>query len=848
MKNLQSLIHRTSTNCTSLLTIAIAFAACFGWSTELSAQSLKHKLLFDRLSLYYDSTCQPGKLLKLSAVISNKDSQPFDGVVVVKIQGLPDQQFEQPAQFPALGSYRMELDIPVPLTWKEKSHIEFEATIFSRQSSGDVMLDIDGVPVRQTLKIPLEREPIIVSTSYSPGLFSLPWWYWPQSPPDYAYEGTIASKISVGGNRLTLGQRNRPLPASLAEWQMLDVFVLNDPQPLSDAYNLDSMARFIDGGGTVWAMLDKVPLNELEQLLGPGHSVEVLDSVQLRNFVVELRDSPLQSISLVDRTLKLDEPANLVRVVQSGGEVMCSIDEWPVAIVFRQGHGKLILSTLEMHAWLQPRGNRTQDFTKDSILEPRTWCSYLCKNIVGAASPTMYPRGTLGYEQPDYGREYAHSQIGNPVVPRNTVASILTGFLVVLCSVATWCWWRGSWQLAMIATPTVAAVFAGVTMFVTSGVRRDIQEMSASLSIAQTSFSGNAAVVHQQGAMHLTNQRDLTLSSATNGSAWVNSDEVPSGIKRLRYSGFQEWKLSNQNWPSGVWGYQAEYVEPRDSMFAEGQFTAEGLELRLPKELADLEDCVVSLQRGQLMLAKKVGDHLLVDGTSPASEGRWTTMSVLNDEQRRRQIASDDLFNPEIKGRSLKDRLIGWSKNAGMTKWSGDIHSVNSTLEILPIRILTPDLNQEVLVPAGAIGIATDFRVTGRSSAFREESGSWEPNTTQATKIALRCFLPGCLQSFEAKTITLALDISAPHRSVEIINNSGREERLLATLNGPSVPWSQSFASDQISFDQDGAFHLLIKVGERQDAADDGTQSSIVKWRINRFHISSQGQRKASLN
>ena len=103
-------------------------------------------------------------------------------------------------------------------------------------------------------------------------------------------------------------------------------------------------------------------------------------------------------------------------------------------------------------------------------------------------------------------------------------------------------------------------------MFVGAGyIRRETSETSSSLQVIHVSDDGTIANVREQAAVYLGSEREMKLIGATDGTAVVD-DNVQSGIKRFTHGDFQEWDLSNANWPPGTWRYTTESVQETEEL------------------------------------------------------------------------------------------------------------------------------------------------------------------------------------------------------------------------------------------------------------------------------------------
>jgi hypothetical protein len=812
---------------------------------KLLAQSSSAELRFERLGMSVNGVCRPGSVLSLTAYVDNRGEQPVEAIVVGKLAGQPDQQFELRYTFPPKQVRQVPLRIPVPLDWKDKTHVEVDAFLIGVIDGREVILDQGGVPLKESLRIPVNKEPAVAFINISRSEMPYPWWYWPSRAPNFGYEIIISGKVAAGNTRSTLGQYGRPHHTALTDWQSVDISIIAEEQPLRNANTVDSLRRFVHSGGSAWIMMDRIPDHLIRPLLAPGQSCESIDQTQLTQFTVESPDGSLRSLNEVDRTVKSVKPVDFVRAVFSGGEVTHSIDGWPAGVMFKQGDGQIWITTLGANGWIRPRTTLQNNPITSSSFEPLVWNSVIIRKLFSTKPIRDEFRSGSNDHRSDVGRQFAQTLIGNPVAPRGPIALTLIAFVGILISVTAWFGWNGQWQRLAIAVPSLGGIVALGMVGSSVQLRRDISEMSAALNIARTTADGNSSMVKQQGVVNLTRNREMMLNSPLVGSSAVDTALVASGVKRFESKGFDSWTLKNSDWPTGLWSYQAEYLEHHSTTVLEGEFDSEGLSISIPQELSTLEDTVLSFQPGQPVLAKRHGNRWQFDGSQIAGRNRWTTTSMLSSEQLRRQQVLNKILSPKDNAQGWSASLLGWSNNLSYGNWSTELEAQQSTLQILPVTLKPPAIGITILVPSGVMAMDYDQRDSSRSSAYNVATGSWIDKSTQAAKISLKFSLPECLLPFKTQSIELQLDMNAPNRTVKLTNTGGAERKTLAQLEGPSIPWSKRLAADELSIDAEGNFYLQIEVSQPLGSNTGEIDETATSWNVNSFHASCTGRRQS---
>lgn len=783
----------------------------------------------------------------LTAYVNNRGDRPVEALIVWKLLGQPEQQFEVRYEFPPNQTRQVPIRVPIPEQWKDQSHAEIEVTIFGIVDGREVMLDVEGVPLRDTIRLPISRDPVVAYSSIPTYPQPHPWWYWPARSPNYNYEIIISGKVHSGSSRATIGQTDRPHPFAMSDWQSIDVCIVCDQATLKNANTLDSLRRFIHSGGTAWVLLDEIPLELIRPLLAPGQSCELVDRVELAKFVVDAPDGSLRTLSPVDRTVDSAEPVSFCRVVAAGAKVTHEIDGWPAALTFPQGDGQLFITALAAPGWVRKRTTLQNDPNTSSSFEPRVWNTVLMRSIFCARSRRIeLPQGALDHRS-QLGRDFAQTMIGNPVASRSLISLVLIAFVSTLTVATAWFGWFGTWKRLAVLVPGVSMLVALGLVVGSLQMRRDIPETAASLRVARTEVTGNSTIVHEQGLVNLTSSRQMQLECDNEGVASVDPSLATSGLKRFESRGLESWSLKNSDWPPGLWSYQAEFVELHDRSVLTGRLSESGLEVSMPEKLDNLTEAILSYQPGQPILGVQKGDVWLFDGSQLASKNRWTTSSILGDEQVGQQQVLNKLLSPNDKLAGWSNSVLFWTNASSSSKWTSELAQQGSTLHILPICLQSPPIQQSVLIPAGLIGVAFDHRDTSRSSTFSERTGAWLESSTQAAKVSLRFSLPECVLPFHVDSIELRLDINAPQRSVKLSNTISGQPKLLDTLSSPSVPWVKRFNRDDLNIDEQGNFFVVLEVSDRVGLATGEVDDKVINWNVNAFQANCRGSRRSML-
>jgi hypothetical protein len=774
----------------------------------------------------------PGGTLVLVANLHNSSDEPLQGTIVAAVEGRPDTQSARTITFLPHQDERLEVYVQVPTTVNGQDYAVFELTLYTSESGKEMMVDVDGVPMRHSLRLPVGKNSNRAFAVIEAEPPVLPYWYWPPQDPHSNYEWAVASRVASNNTRAMVNLSPGTVPLNRADWGKVAIAIVSDPRLFDDGAAVEALSRFVNNGGCIWIMVDQVPCSIVRPLLHDGQSCEELDEIELNAFSIDVSLS-MQSISPADRSVSLDKPARMKRVIQHGGQVSHEVNGWPLAIWMQVGYGKILLTTLESHAWVVP-GSESSDPLRGTTFKNRLW----------ALSVATEANDILREKPLATAVEYPMQLFGNPVLPRRLVGGILLAFVCLLALVGALQWRLGEISRFGWAAPLLSLA-AGCSLFIASSwIRRDIPETAASLQLVQVSEDGNTASVREQGAIYLNSEKAMELASSSDGWAVANED-VKSGIKRYLVEDFQHWKLSNGAWPM-TWRYQSENVLDSDNLVARGTLSENGLSIKLP-ESVHLDDPIVSLVPGAPMIGLKVEGEITADGSLQAENDRWINGSIISDEQRRRIEVYQEFFRPDNRVPTLSRTIYGWTDRWKTAEWSDQALTIaGSALVSIPISIARPAIGQKLLLPAGMLQIRRDLSAETLTSVFSDVTGKWTPSVSIALNSSLQILLPPEVLPFQAESMTFELDIKAPHRTVRLLGRTNVPGQTIeiVTLQGPSIPWKGEVTQPEfLEAAKDGLVDVVLEISEREDLDADGNSNSVVTWQIDSFRASLRGSR-----
>jgi hypothetical protein len=783
--------------------------------------------------------------LNLNVAVANSADRDLPVRIVAHLPAVPGLQAARVATIPAKTSQQLPLAMYIPSTILPDTMNDVEVSLY-RMAEGDSgegggwneeLWTIAGMPQRSSLALsaqPSKGKMVTRLQAEPPVRFP---WQWPLRAPYYDYELAVASRVRAGGDRSMIGMEGASLPLSRVDWEDVGLLMVSEATIFEDAATVVALQQFVHEGGRLWLMLEQIPADLILPLLGNAQSLAEIDRVELNRYDLELHfplPDPRDRIVAVDR----DDSVSFARLVQTGGRVTHSIDGWPAVIWMKVGYGDVILSALSSAAWLIPGSESTE-----SLLAT----NYRTTMAAGLMAADVHAKRVGPPVQTPV--SYPLELIGNPVLSRGWVATVLLSFLGLLTSAGLISLWRGRLGRLGWLAPVLAMSVGGVLIISAAWMRRDIPETQAVLQLIRVSELGDTALVREQGVIYMENQRAMALESQRDGFALASAG-VQTGIVQFQMRGHESWQLRNMAWPTGSWRYYAQHAMDTEDLVAIGELNADGLRLILPERVRDLQDPIISYAPGQPMLGRPQPGAVLADGSVMATADRWVADAMITDEQRRRIDVYQQFFAGEGERLPPLHALVGWT--AVWPEVQSDVGEMNragGALISLPIRLQRPESDVALYIPAGMVRLVKNLSDIGQAPAYDEPSGIWARELSLGSRMGLQFVLPAEVVPFRADSVDLVLSIRAPQRVVRLLARvhdgvGGPEEIEVARLDSPSLPWQGTITDPRILASvEDGRLDVVLEVSQRTDVESEEGASSFVAWRVDSFRAALRGAR-----
>ena len=805
---------------------------------HLNAQDLQPKptpemgsgLSIQSLTIAPQSHVAPGGILIIRCLVRNTSSKSENGYLVGRIKG---QIGEEDRYRVALQSGETKsVDVRLRVSSKQTDRaVEVIMTLNLVEVGREILAQTDGEPIMRTLRVPIMAERNITTIALNSGPLETVSWRWPAAKPDYPYEFVVASRIDASCSRQCIVLDNDPLPLNLVDWENINLLVVANSVIFDDAASVATIEQYLHSGGRVWVMLDEIETDSIQPLLQENQQIETLDTVELNRFEIEVQGL---SLAQIDRIVDRDDSIQMKRVLQSGGRVTHSVDGWPAAIWMPIGRGELLITTLSSPAWLGPRQvQKNDDLLFQSAYMLPIWAASFANQTHNIRK---FRSGNL------LEATYPIDRIGNPVVSRLLVASVLVSFCLALIAIAAWRFFGGRLTWIGVLAPALSILASIPLVAAALTQRRDIPSMVSTLQLVEMESKAGTSI-RESAAVYTEDPSAMELIGKGDGLA-EPAEGIESGIRSVITDDFQNWRLKNDSWPAGTWRYKSETSLPELNLQADAYLTNEGLSIELPRDLpTPLEDIVVSFVPGAPTLGQVVenASRFIVTGNFPAESERWTTSTIVSDEQRRRAAVYSELLGKQDQTELPLRTMSGWTELWQQApRWNSELERRGTALVTIPVRLLIPEVGSQIHIPHCLIHIE-NADMQNVSSAFKQETGRFIEESTLKIRTELKFTLPEEAVPLEANALTIDWDIKAPKRTAKLSCLIDGAPIELATLKEPSIPWKMTISDPRILKElKNGLLIFRIEVSGIDER--ENSQGGYFRWRIKHLRLSVDGR------
>lgn len=617
----------------------------------------------------------------------------------------------------------------------------------------------------------------------------------------------LASRAAGGYDQRMVHLRPAALPPVELGYELLDQLVVAHDEMTLDTAQIEALRRWIAAGGRLWVMLDRVGPGFLAQLLGRDWQAEVIDQVELDDFILEGPGGG---------HLQTEKPIPMVRIASADMQVIHRVGFWPASLYKPIGRGALIVTTVGARAWLTPTG------------EGSPAVEYLARyfNVRSRA-------GALA--ELDWW-EFVSDQIGYRIVSRGVVGLTLSLLVIVLVAAAWFLRSRGrlehiGWVSLLAVLLTSAALLA-----IGSSFKQEVPRTLISASATEVVPSQKLAI--SRGQMQIYSRDDRLATLYTVGGTFTPDLTAQRGtLARLFWNDQDQAAWTNfhlrEHTVSRVdFACVFSLSEPIQGQMT---FSERGLELRLSGlKLEQMEDTLVAGSNGHLAPRRLDAQSLLAGPDDVLPPTQFVRATLAAQQQLRRQNVYRQLFSHgDFPSAPV---FLGWTEVFPVgARLDQEARMVHWTLLAVPLEMVRPEAGRRIVVPSPLLPFALirdlpwpehEARrlVQGRPrlpAIYDPTRRTWVP-FTQSGVAMLRFDVPRELLPLQLEQARFELVISAPGRLFKLYLVSAHRDMLVEERFGPLD--RQEFLirpPEPLTLEPDDALCLLMDIGPSPAGTED---------------------------
>jgi len=644
----------------------------------------------------------------------------------------------------------------------------------------------------------------------------------------------ISDSERSGDQDLGMVDLNRGfIPPTSKPLDPLDQLIIADDGVLADTVGVRRIRSWLNDGGRLWIMVDRISPESVQKLLGDAMCYSVIDEVELNDYQIRVRAQ--HSSSRDDYTdMSFDNPIRMSRVVVDTDEVVCDIDGWPAAFWKKVGQGEVLFTTLGARGWLL-----------DAKISPPLR-SLATRFFVSKIEPPKYVAQVS---------QVLDGEIGYNIPSRRSIAWVLcVQMLVVVVGGISL---MAQKQLQRLAVLVPVSAIVAMVILVAMGKQNTTQVPStiATGQLIRTTPDSATAGVSTVAAIYSQDARPLPIFTSGDSTTYLVGQDG-GAPKRIVWddAGGAKWYFVNQP-PGVVQHVENEAVVEIDTPWnAIGRFSPDGFEVSVDGLDPNVcEDAFVATVGTPDMSLIPLGNpELGYRGNGVLLPGRFIGSSVLSENQQMRQRLLRELSGHEVDFFTSEPTLVTWAQPIEIGLEFGEGYDqVGWSLVSMPLRFEKTPKDMSFKVPATFVPHEALLGSTG-INFYNATTGKWLDELLKAGEASMRFKVPQSVMPCELLNATIDLNIKAPGRIVSIKGFVGGEFATLHEFYSPIGAVQFTIEnSEALVLDEEGGLRVTIDVSEsdeqREKLDEDGETGMVNEklvrntWGIQSLQVSFEG-------
>ena len=749
----------------------------------------------------------PEKWGVLRASLMNGRSEPRDLLCSTYFDQDPSLQYGRQVWIPAHSKLRIDHPILIPKCDPVKGRsLDLHSLVIDRSSSNEVLVRGEGEGLLSDGAL------MVTHHSQNTAIIGKPSGSADARPDEIAdLVKACRAELRLGNNVTWLGEAF--LPPDEIGLDALDHIVVADDRIVNDLAATAALRRWLNSGGHLWIMLDRVDPVLLSMLLGDDFAGYVVDRVGLTS--VRVDEAPVLSglKGMIGETVEYDDPVDLVRMAVADVNVTHVVNGWPAAITIPCGDGKLLITTLGARGWMRtwPEGAvRPSDPLMTSNFRPSEPMANVSDNFFRLRKPELLHSGAIEPQT----REY----IGYSVLSWSLIVGTLLGFSASIVAIGIWllrcgrleriCWFA--------SIPALAA-----SLFLIQAGRINRQGITATMASVQLIEAIRGTDDLRCEGVLSTYQPDgseFPIEATQGGRMMPDMTGMEQTSRRMVTTDLDAFHWENLRQTAGVRSTSFKQSQAAvDRLQAHATFDSHGLTGRYSGLVPPGTDAIVAARNGRMGATLKSDGTFDVRGDDVFEKDQYLSAGLLSDEQdRRRRTLKELLDNPERPDYPGRPQLMFWSepRDNGF-RFGEDLKNLGASLVVVPLVIQRPANGTEILIPSPFLNYVSRLSPDGTqpSAMWDADKKQWQERSTPG--LAWLGFqIPHELLPLAPGQASIDLKVSGPIGRVEILGLKNGNVVSLKSIMNPVGSLSIVITdSEALTIDDQGHLALGLSAG-----------------------------------
>lgn len=604
----------------------------------------------------------------------------------------------------------------------------------------------------------------------------------------------LSEKISVIHERF--------LPTMHEAFDGIDVLILASNRLSSDPAGRQAIRRWVQQGGNLWVLLDRVNCEETAHFLGDEFDLEAIDRIGLTTVLLHRSSDDPSSAE----ARNFDNPVEFSRLtIGNDATSSYTANGWPAAFTRTLGLGRITFTTLGPRGWYRPRTFSDQRSRFEHYPDLP-----IALDALGNLAVQFHPRAEPPRPPNETLNELLLREVGYSVVSRRMVGTVFGLFVLALIVLGIGLRWTSKPERIGWLGPIVAILAATAFAALGEASRSSVPPTIGVAEIVDVVPGNNEAATYGVFAVYHPTSGPVMLG--TNMGATLNLDSAGlEGKTRQRVvNDLNNWHWEGLSLPAGLRTGTLQSIVQAPKLAAVAHFESNGVHgmLNADSFRNAADGLIITPTHEPLPVRFISGNTFIADDSGLLPHGQYLAGVVLSDRQQLQQSVYrqllDNRWPRHWEGRNV---LLAWAEPDELPFSAGEgVRKIGASLLAVPLEFERIPAGTQVAIPRPFVTYA---RLLGARLREPQMDGS------NSVEMHLRFQLPATLLPFSVERVLFHAKARTPGRHLIVTGIADADEIPLYDAENPLDPIRLELSDPRLlRLDPDGGLHIKLKIGE----------------------------------